>query len=106
MDIYSIIECKGKQYNVKVGDSINTDLVGLNIGEQLNLVPIISVCNKEIYRSGYKVLLEVIDEIKGKKIHIIKFKNKIGYKKKMGYRHKYSVLKVVDIRKEVIKNGA
>jgi large subunit ribosomal protein L21 len=44
------------------------------------------------------VTAEVLAEIKGPKIRILKFKNKTGYRKRQGHRQRYTKIKVTDIK--------
>lgn len=43
------------------------------------------------------VTAEVLGEVKGPKIHILKFKNKTGYKERQGHHEKYTQVKVTGI---------
>jgi large subunit ribosomal protein L21 len=43
------------------------------------------------------VTAEVLGEVKGPKIKILKYKNKTGYKKRQGHRQRYTQVKVTGI---------
>jgi large subunit ribosomal protein L21 len=45
----------------------------------------------------YSVTAEVIDEVKGPKIHILRYKNKTGYRRRQGHRQKYTQVKITGI---------
>ena len=58
------------------GDSVTSDAAGL---------------------AGAKVTAEILAEIKGPKIRILKFKNKTGYRRRQGHRQRYTQVKVTGI---------
>lgn len=47
--------------------------------------------------TGYKVVCEVLGEVKGEKIKVSKFKAKSRYRKSIGFRAKHTKLKVKSI---------
>ncbi|KRO30674.1 MAG: 50S ribosomal protein L21, partial [Actinobacteria bacterium BACL2 MAG-121001-bin67] len=47
--------------------------------------------------SGVKVTGEIIEEVKGPKIHILRFKNKTGYRRRQGFRSKNTRVKITAI---------
>ena len=48
--------------------------------------------------SGVKVTAEVVENLRGPKIRIMKYKNKTGYKKRQGHRSELTTVKVTDIK--------
>ncbi len=44
------------------------------------------------------VSAEIVEQTKGPKIKILKYKNKTGYKKRQGHRQPLTVLKVTGIK--------
>jgi len=71
--VYAIVKAGGRQEKVAVGDTLFVDL------------------------SGVKVTGEVISEVKGPKIHILRFKNKTGYRRRQGFRSKNTRVKITAI---------
>ncbi len=47
--------------------------------------------------AGARVVVDVLGEIKGKKIIVFKYKNKVRYRRKTGHRQRYTRLAVRDI---------
>ncbi|MDN5771383.1 MAG: 50S ribosomal protein L21, partial [Microlunatus sp.] len=47
--------------------------------------------------AGAKVTVEVLAQTKGRKIRILKFKNKTGYRRRQGHRQRYTQVKVTGI---------
>lgn len=50
--------------------------------------------------AGAKVVASVVDEGKGKKIIVFKYKRKVRYRRKLGHRQPYTELKIEQIISE------
>lgn len=100
--MYAIVRSGGRQHKVAVGDVLEIDKVEAQIGDSVNLTPLLLV-DGEAVTSDAKALgevtitAEVLAETKGPKIRIIKYKNKTGYKKRQGHRQRYTQVKVTGI---------
>ncbi|WTW94757.1 50S ribosomal protein L21 [Streptomycetaceae bacterium NBC_01309] len=100
--MYAIIRAGGRQHKVAVGDVFQADRVQSAAGESVEL-PVLLLVDGESVTSdpwvlaGVKVTAEVVDHTKGKKIDILKYKNKTGYRKRMGHRQQHTQLKVTGI---------
>ena len=99
-----VIEIAGKQTLLKTGDIFTTDNQGQEPGKTWETDKILlTVKDSQIsvgqpYVTGAKVVLEVMETLKGKKLEIIKYKAKSRYRKHTGYRSHLTKVKVVDIR--------
>jgi large subunit ribosomal protein L21 len=102
MATYAIVKTGGKQYKVAVGDLVKVEKIEGEPGTAVSLAPVLVVDGAELTTdaaklAGIKVTGEVVEQTKGPKIHIHKFKNKTGYHKRQGHRQKLTVLKVTGI---------
>jgi large subunit ribosomal protein L21 len=100
--VYAIVRSGGRQHKVAVGDVIEIDKVGDEVGASVSLKPLLLVDGENVTSDKTKldsasVTAEVLGATKGPKIRIIKFKNKTGYKKRQGHRQKYTQVKVTGI---------
>ncbi len=98
--MYAIVRAGAKQEKVAVGDVIEIDKVSTAVGDTLTLPVVMAVDGETVTSTGLDkaaVTVEVLDNVKGPKIVIQKYKNKTGYKKRQGHRQKYTQVKVTDI---------
>jgi len=100
----AIIKAGGKQYKVKEGQELKIEKIAAEKGEKINLdVLLIADENGENLQIGTPVLTnaveaEVLEQGRGKKVTIIKFKAKTRYRRKVGHRQPYSKVKVTSIK--------
>ncbi|MEU1427917.1 50S ribosomal protein L21 [Nocardia sp. NPDC005746] len=103
MATYAIVKTGGKQYKVAVGDLVKVEKIEGEPGTSVSLAPVLVVDGSELTTDADKlakvsVSAEVVEQTKGPKIRIHKFKNKTGYHKRQGHRQKLTVLKVTGIK--------
>ena len=101
--VYAIVRGGSRQHKVAQGDVLEIDLVDAKVGDTINL-PAILLVDGDTVTSDAKALAdvtvtaEVLDETKGPKIKIMKYKNKSGYKRRMGHRQRYTQVKITGIK--------
>lgn len=101
---YAIIQTPGKQYRVREGEEILLDRVAGN-DKQVTFPILLLRSEKEIlvgtpYVENGKVSGKIIEEVKGKKIRVSKFKAKVRYDKTIGFRPLYSKVLIEKITLE------
>ena len=100
--MYAIVKAGGRQEKVAVGDTLTVDRLGSAAGSTVTFPAVLLVDGTKVTSdpkvlSGIKVTAEVLDETKGPKIHILRYKNKTGYRKRQGHRQKLTQVKVTGI---------
>ncbi|WP_203567399.1 50S ribosomal protein L21 [Aestuariimicrobium ganziense] len=100
--MYAIVRSGGRQHKVAVGDVVEIDKVGDEVGSSVKLQPLLLVDGDTVTSDKgaldkASVTAEVLAETKGPKIRILKYKNKTGYKKRQGHRQRYTQVKVTGI---------
>jgi large subunit ribosomal protein L21 len=103
--MYAIIEDSGSQFKVGKGDIIRVDLRELpeNVTDiQFDKVLLVGGSSDAPkigapYVAGAKVTAEVLTEVKGDKITIIKFRRRKNYRRKKGHRQRFLRVRVTDI---------
>ena len=101
--MYAIVKTGGKQYKVAEGDLVKVEKIEGEPGSSVALTPVLLVDGAEVTTSADKlanvsVSAEIVEQTKGPKIKILKYKNKTGYKKRQGHRQPLTVLKVTGIK--------
>lgn len=101
--MYAVIETGGKQYRVQKGDVISVEKLGLIEGEGYTFDKVLLVSAEDgikvgnPYVEGATVAASTIEEGRGKKVVIYKYKSKKGYHKKTGHRQYYTKLMINEI---------
>jgi large subunit ribosomal protein L21 len=101
--MYAIVKTGGKQYKVAEGDVIEVEKLDAQPGAEVALAAILLVDGEKVTHEAdklakAKITAEVVEQTKGPKIRIHKFKNKTGYHKRMGHRQRLTQLKVTGIK--------
>ncbi|NLL93878.1 MAG: 50S ribosomal protein L21 [Clostridiales bacterium] len=100
--MYAIIATGGKQYKVSEGDIINVEKLGVEAGEKVTFDQVLLVSGDDVKVgaptvNGASVEADVINNIKGKKVIVYKYKRKTGYHKKHGHRQQLTAVKITKI---------
>ena len=100
---YAIVHTGGKQYRVSTGDTIRVESIPGDIGDTVELTDVRMLSNEGHVTlgtptvDGARVVTEIADSGKGKKIVVFKYKSKVRYRRKKGHRQLYTDLTVTDI---------
>lgn len=104
-DAFAIIETGGKQYKVSVGDVVTIGKIAdaPETGSTMSFDKVLLVANGSDakigapYVSGAKVEAEFQGEGKGKKLNIMRFRQKSRYTRRIGYRDTNATVKITNI---------
>ncbi len=97
---FSVIETGGKQYMVSVGDVLDVELLGEHKEGDTITFDQVLMNEKAIgtpYVDGAKVTATFMEEKKGKKLSILRYKAKSNRDRKIGHRQRYSRVKIETI---------
>ena len=101
MSKIAVIRTGGKQYKVKEGDTVKVEKLEVEAGKKVNLDTLLIAEAEKIELGapslGEKVEAEVVETAKGKKVLVVKYKNKTRYKKTVGHRQVFTALKITKI---------
>ena len=100
--MYAIVKTGGKQYKVAVGDVVEVEKLDGASGSSVSLPALLVVDGTDVTTDPAKLAAmsvsgEVVAQVKGPKISILKYKNKTGYKRRMGHRQKLTSIRVTAI---------
>jgi ribosomal protein L21 len=100
--MYAVVRAGGRQEKVEVGSVITVDRIAGDEKNSVALEPVLLVDGDKVTHdpkalAKVTVTAEVMNDLRGPKIVIHKFKNKTGYHKRQGFRSELTRLKVTDI---------
>ncbi|MCR4617130.1 MAG: 50S ribosomal protein L21 [Lachnospiraceae bacterium] len=95
--MYAIIATGGKQYKVSEGDLVNIEKIDAAEGDTVSLDVLAVSDGKLVVGSDAakaKVSATVVEQGRGKKVVVYRYKRKSGYHKKNGHRQPYTQVKI------------
>lgn len=98
--MYAVIETGGKQYRVQEGDVITVEKLNVSAGDDITFDKVLVLNDGEKVQVGKPILEEakvfgtVVENGKGEKVIIFKYKAKKDYRKKQGHRQPYTMIKI------------
>ena len=100
--MYAIIATGGKQYKVAEGDVIRVENLGVEAGAEVVFDQVLLVAGDELQVgqptvAGAKVTAKVLEQGKGAKIRIFKYKAKSNYRRRQGHRQPFTKVEVTKI---------
>ena len=103
--VYAVVRAGGRQEKVEIGSIITVDRLSAQAKKAVTLAPVLFVDGDKVTHdrgelAKVTVSAEVLEDLRGPKIVIQKFKNKSGYKKRQGFRAELTKLKITDIVKK------
>ncbi|MHB1133007.1 MAG: 50S ribosomal protein L21 [Chloroflexota bacterium] len=101
--MYAVVETGGKQYRLQVGDLVEVELMPVEPGQSVELQRVLMIGDEGGVKigqplvAGAKVLATVVEQGKGKKVIIFKYKPKVRYRRRLGHRQPFTRLSVQEI---------
>lgn len=96
--MYAIIATGGKQYKVSEGDVIKVEKLVAECGDTVTFDQVVAVSDGTMKVGAdvksASVSATVMDQGRGKKVIVYKYKRKSGYHKKNGHRQAYTQVKI------------
>ncbi|MBZ7932302.1 50S ribosomal protein L21 [Campylobacter molothri] len=101
--MYAIMKHSGKQYKVSVNDELKLDHFEAESKAIIEVNEVLAICDKDIkvgapFVAGAKVVLEVINHGKDRKVVIYKKRRRKDSKLKRGFRRQFTRVMVKDIK--------
>ena len=100
--VYAIVRAGGRQEKVEVGTIVTMNRIAATSGTVELPAVLLVDGDKVTYDSKalakVKVVAEVLEQTRGPKIIIQKYKNKTGYKKRQGHRQDLTRVQVTEIK--------
>jgi large subunit ribosomal protein L21 len=101
--VFAVVKSGGRQEKVEVGTIITMDRVVADKSGNITLPAVLLVDGAKVTSDAASlakvvVTAEVLEDLRGPKIVIHKFKNKTGYRKRQGHRQELTRVKVTGIK--------
>src|SRR5437016_11801246 len=100
---YAIIKTGSRQFRVAEGDTIDVDILDVEPGKTATFGDVLMFADgKDVSHgspliSGAKVIAEVVQQRKDKKVIVFKYKRRKGYHRTVGHRRKLTRVKIKSI---------
>ena len=101
--MYAVVKTGGHQYKASVGDELIVERIPHEVGTQVELDQVYLVADEEEVLVGQPtvdgalVRATIVEEFRGPKILVFKYKPKERYRRRMGHRQTYMRLRVDEI---------
>jgi large subunit ribosomal protein L21 len=102
--VYAIVESGGRQYRAEEGHSFSVEKLPYEVGEQVELNKVFLLSNDDKIQvgqptvDGVVVKATIVEQYRGKKIFVWKYKSSKRYRRRKGHRQSYTRLRVDEIR--------
>lgn len=101
--VFAVVKSGGRQEKVEVGTIITMDRIVADKSGNITLPAVLLVDGAKVTSDAATlakvvVTAEVLEDLRGPKIVIHKFKNKTGYRKRQGHRQELTRVKVTGIK--------
>jgi large subunit ribosomal protein L21 len=102
--VYAIVESGGRQYRAEVGHLFSVEKLPGKVGEQIVLDNVLLLADGENIQvgqptvSGASVVATVVEQYKGDKIFVWKYRPRKRYRRRQGHRQQYTRLRTDEIK--------
>lgn len=111
--MYAVIRSGGKQYRITKDDILELERLDGQAGDKIKLDEVLMIGEAgkapeigDPLVKGASVTLEVLDQMRGDKIDVIKFKRRKKYRRQLGHKQQLTKVKIAAITKPGAKSGA
>jgi len=101
--MYAVIKTGGKQYRVSEGQTLRVEKLPASAGDKLSFNPLMFADDAGKVLIGrptlgaVKVEGEVVEQGRGRKIVLFKYRRRKAYRRKGGHRQPYTAVKITSI---------
>lgn len=95
--MFAVLKIGGKQYRAGKDAELIVDRLPGEVGDALEL-PVAFVADRDDFDlTARTAKVEILEHLKGEKIHIYKYRPKKNYRKKTGHRQARTRIKVLEV---------
>lgn len=98
--VYAIVESGGRQYRAEEGHTFSVEKLPYEVGDQVELGNVLLIANGDSVQvgrptiDGATVKATVVQQYRGKKILVWKYRAKLRYRRRRGHRQDYTRLRI------------
>lgn len=101
--MYAIIRSGGRQYRADAGKTIDVERLPHEVNDEIEITDVLLVGNDDDTVVGLPVVdgavvkATIIDQFRGKKVIVYKYRQRTNYRRRYGHRQYYTRLRIDDI---------
>lgn len=95
--MFAVVKSGGRQYKVRAEEELVVDRIAGEVGDEVELSANFLSDGESFDLSDRTVKVEILEHLRGDKIHIYKYKSKKTYRKKTGHRQELTRIKVLEV---------
>ena len=101
--MYAIFRSGGRQYRAEVGQTVDVERLPHEVDDTIEIDDVLLVGGDDNTVIGQPVVegatvkATVVDQFRGKKIIVFKYRQRTNYRRKYGHRQHYTRLRIDDI---------
>ncbi len=101
--MYAVIRTGGKQYRVQAGDTVDVEKLPGQAGEDVQFDEVLLLADDESVAvgrplvDGAVVKGEILEQGRGEKLIVFKFKRRKNYRRKNGHRQALTTVKINEV---------
>jgi large subunit ribosomal protein L21 len=101
--VHAIIQTGGKQYQISPGDTLRVEKILGQRGDRIEISNVLYYAEGEQvlvgspYLTNVKVVGEILDQRRAKKVIVFKMKRRKGYHKRQGHRQSFTTVRIKEI---------
>lgn len=98
--MYAVIRSGGKQYRAEVGTHLDVDRLPNEVGESVEISEVLLVGDEDNTVIGQPTIegalvkATVVEQFRGKKIIVYKYRQRTNYRRKKGHRQYFTRLRI------------
>ena len=107
--MYAVVTSGGKQYKVQEGEILRVEKIPGDVGSSITFDQVLMVADGDKVNIGQPVLDDalveghIVEQGKGKKIIVFKYKRRKRYRRKQGHRQQFTAIKIDSIKAKTAK---
>ncbi len=97
--MYAVVETGGKQLRVSEGQTVRVERIPGEPGQEVVLDRVLLVSGEQTlvgtpWVPGARVVARIVQQGKGRKVVVFKYKPKVRYRRKRGHRQPFTALRI------------